>query len=206
MGEHGRLGVGDTDNRGDEEGQMGDNLMIVPIWYTANPTTYPTTEPTTKCSPYQNCTDCARLNSGGLPQCFWHISDETCYHYNELDHNESVIYQEEECKTSNSSADSLDDGAFQWILLSIVIGMICIIAVVVIILLRRRDQLMKAKIEKQSLEMSEPGKSSVIPPPDQGHQEHEISVSLGSRGEGMEKDDGKTTTTGQDNEFESCDC
>ena len=69
------------------------------------PTIDPTQEPTTTCHPYESCTECLNVNSV-VPHCFWHVTYERCYHYNELDGDVAVISDEEqELETSCPSAE-----------------------------------------------------------------------------------------------------
>ena len=60
----GRLGYDDTEWRGDEPGEMGDNLPVIAIPFTANPTTdptanIPTADPTTELSTHPTLTTSA---------------------------------------------------------------------------------------------------------------------------------------------------
>merc|ERR1719474_2490737 len=43
---NGQLGYGDTENRGDDDEEMGDWLPVISLPFTANPTTEPTSDPT----------------------------------------------------------------------------------------------------------------------------------------------------------------
>ena len=78
----GQLGLKDSNNRGDEPQEMGDNLSEL-IKPTQDPTMDPTKQPTTICEPYESCTECVGVNSV-VPDCFWHVSHQECYHYNEV--------------------------------------------------------------------------------------------------------------------------
>ena len=50
---------------------------------TQDPTVDPTKQPTTICEPFENCTECVGVNSV-VPDCFWHVTYQRCYHYNEV--------------------------------------------------------------------------------------------------------------------------
>lgn len=183
---------------------------------TNDPTENPTVEPTTECYPYQNCTECTSANTV-VPQCFWHFSIEKCYHFNELNQEEFVVFEEEECTTAvmsakdSSSANLLSNGVFEWILLSVIVVMICIMALVVLCLLqRRRNKRTENKNDEvQAVEMNKK-KSNPPPvvrvetmeiPPGGVEHEHSFTVnSMGSRGEGMETGHGNNTHVRKESE------
>ena len=72
------------------------------------PTMDPTQEPTTICDPYESCTECLHVNSM-VPDCFWHVTYQRCYYYNELDGDEAVISDEEDCTDSTETTQPTTD-------------------------------------------------------------------------------------------------
>ena len=70
-----QLGLGDTNYRGDEADEMGDNLPFIPLIPTAEPTVEPTS--IAICSFLENCVDCLDIRFQGR-NCLWSNVDAQC--------------------------------------------------------------------------------------------------------------------------------
>ena len=168
---------------------------------TQDPTLEPTKEPTTICEPYESCTECLNVNSV-VPDCFWHITYQRCYHYNELDGDEAVISDGEEC-TDSKETDSI--AVIQWTVISVVFVMV---ASAVLFLLQRYHKKRAGNDSDDSNATELTSHVSNIVQSDAvnnvpGQKDQEPSLSEGkegSRREGMEMNDGNTTDVRKESE------
>ena len=142
--DYGQLGLGDTENRGDDSNEMGDDLpFISPTFPAADPashsTMHPTLEPTTKCEGSLNCTECVSLNTASFPQCAWHFVDEHCYYYIHLepDEFERVYSDYSHCASTDDPTEGLtninmdDNWTILYLLDAILVALLCITIVII---------------------------------------------------------------------------